>query len=79
MLDSSSSVSEVATARRSGSRIVAYGIAGIVAVLAVTGALLLLTLPDANAFNVHPLTLPRLALTLNFMKLKTASCGAQRP
>ncbi|HAV08939.1 MAG TPA: hypothetical protein DEF12_04770 [Rhodobacteraceae bacterium] len=53
MLDSSSSVSEVATARRSGSRIVAYGIAGIVAVLAVTGALLLLTLPDANAFNAR--------------------------
>ena len=53
MLDSSSSVSEVATARRSGSRIVAYGIAGIVAVLAVTGALLLLTLPDAHAFNAR--------------------------
>jgi len=53
MLDSSSSVSEVATARRSGSRIVAYSIAGIVAVLAVTGALLLLTLPDANAFNAR--------------------------
>jgi len=32
---------------------VAYGIAGIVAVLAVTGALLLLTLPDANAFNAR--------------------------
>ncbi len=31
----------------------AFGIAGIVAVLAITGGLLLLTLPDANAFNAR--------------------------
>lgn len=40
-------------ALRAGNRIVGIGIAAIVAVLAVTGALLLLTLPDANAFNAR--------------------------
>lgn len=50
MQDNSSSASD---ARRSGGRIVAFGIAGIVAVLAITGGLLLLTLPDANAFNAR--------------------------
>jgi DNA-binding winged helix-turn-helix (wHTH) protein len=50
MQDNTSSASEI---RRSGSRLVTYGIAGIVAVLAITGALLLLTLPDANAFNAR--------------------------
>lgn len=40
-------------ARRSGSRIVNYGIAAIVAMLAVAGATLFLTLPDANAFNAR--------------------------
>lgn len=50
MQDNTSSASEI---RRSGSRLVTFGIAGIVAVLAITGALLLLTLPDANAFNAR--------------------------
>lgn len=50
MLDNISSASD---ARRSGGRIVAFGIAGIVAVLAVTGGLLLFTLPDANTFNAR--------------------------
>ncbi|MFW2589309.1 hypothetical protein [Sagittula sp. SSi028] len=36
---------------RSGSRLVAYGIGGIVMILAVTAALLMLTLPDGQAFN----------------------------
>lgn len=36
---------------RSGSRLVAYGIGGIVVILTVTAALLMLTLPDGQAFN----------------------------
>ncbi|MFC3119069.1 winged helix-turn-helix domain-containing protein [Jhaorihella thermophila] len=43
----------VTEARQSGSRIVAFGIAAIVAILGAAGALLLLTLPDANAFNAR--------------------------
>jgi DNA-binding winged helix-turn-helix (wHTH) protein len=43
----------VTEARRSGSRIVSFGIGAIVAVLVVAGAVLLLTLPDANAFNAR--------------------------
>ncbi|KUF10490.1 winged helix-turn-helix domain-containing protein [Pseudoponticoccus marisrubri] len=39
--------------RRSGTRIVALGIAAIVAILVLAGALLMLTLPDANAFNAR--------------------------
>lgn len=39
--------------RRSGARIVTIGIAAIVLVLVVAGATLLLTLPDANAFNTR--------------------------
>jgi len=39
--------------RRSGSRIVTIGISAIVLVLVVAGATLLLTLPDANAFNAR--------------------------
>ncbi|MFP7569662.1 winged helix-turn-helix domain-containing protein [Marivita sp. S2033] len=50
MPDSTSSVTE---ARRSGTRIVAIGIAAIVALLALAGVLLVLTLPDANAFNMR--------------------------
>lgn len=38
-------------ARRTASRVVAFGILGIVAILAVAAALILLNLPDANAFN----------------------------
>ena len=45
---SSSSVSD---SRRTGTRIIAAGIAAIVAILAVAGTVLLLTLPDGNAFN----------------------------
>jgi DNA-binding winged helix-turn-helix (wHTH) protein len=36
-----------------GGRVVALGIAAIVAILAAAGGLLLLTLPDANAFNAQ--------------------------
>lgn len=43
----------VSDARRSGGRIVGFGIAAIVVILAAAGALLLLTLPDANAFNAR--------------------------
>jgi len=50
MPDASISGSE---ARRPGARIVGIGIAAIVAILAVAGAVLLLTLPDANAFNAR--------------------------
>lgn len=39
--------------RRSSARIVAAGITAIVLILAVAGALLLLTLPDGNAFNAR--------------------------
>ncbi|TDK46194.1 winged helix-turn-helix domain-containing protein [Antarcticimicrobium luteum] len=39
--------------RRAGTRIVGFGIAAIVAILAGAGLVLLLTLPDANAFNAR--------------------------
>jgi DNA-binding winged helix-turn-helix (wHTH) protein len=39
--------------RRSGGRIVGFGVAGIVAVLAIAAAVLFWTLPDANAFNLR--------------------------
>lgn len=39
--------------RRSGGRIVGYGIAGILAILAVGVAMLFWALPDANAFNAR--------------------------
>ncbi len=48
MLGNSSFVSE---ARRSGTRIVAIGIAAIVAILLVAAILLFTNLPDANVFN----------------------------
>ena len=48
MPDPTSSASE---ARRSGTRIVSFGIAAIVALLLAAGGLLLFTLPDAGAFN----------------------------
>jgi DNA-binding winged helix-turn-helix (wHTH) protein len=41
----------VSESLRAGNRIVTIGIGAIVAILAVAGTLLLLTLPDANAFN----------------------------
>jgi flagellar basal body-associated protein FliL len=43
----------VTDSRRSGTRIVTLGIVAIVAMLAVLGAVLMLTLPDANAFNAR--------------------------
>lgn len=43
----------VSDMRRSGNRLAAAGIVAIVAILALAGALLLLTLPDANAFNAR--------------------------
>ncbi|MBV2359018.1 hypothetical protein KUH32_04455 [Thalassococcus sp. CAU 1522] len=43
----------VTEALRAGSRIVSFGIAAIVGILAVGGAVLFLTLPDANAFNAR--------------------------
>ncbi len=43
----------VSDTRRSGSRIVAVGIVAIVVVLVIAGAVLFLTLPDANAFNAR--------------------------
>ncbi|MDD9706613.1 hypothetical protein PVW53_02190 [Seohaeicola sp. SP36] len=49
MQDNISSASE---ARRAGNRIVTLGLAGIVAILAVTAVLLFRNLPDANAFNM---------------------------
>ncbi|MEM6276363.1 MAG: hypothetical protein AAF714_05395 [Pseudomonadota bacterium] len=50
MPDASSSATET---RQAGSRIVIAGIAAIVVILALTGIALLLTLPDANAFNAR--------------------------
>ena len=50
MPDPSISVSE---ARRSGTRIVTFGIIAIVVILIAAGVVLLLTLPDANAFNTR--------------------------
>ena len=49
MQDNITSASE---ARRAGNRIVTLGLAGIVAILAVTAVLLFRNLPDANAFNM---------------------------
>ncbi|WP_293574104.1 hypothetical protein [Phaeobacter sp.] len=48
MLDPTISVSEV---RAAGSRVIALGITAIVALLVFAGTVLLLTLPDGNAFN----------------------------
>ncbi|NSY37277.1 hypothetical protein [Leisingera sp. ANG59] len=39
--------------RAAGSRVIAIGIAAIVALLAIAGTILLLALPDANAFNAR--------------------------
>lgn len=50
MPDHTSSVTE---ALRSGNRVVALGIAGIVAILLAAAVFLLLNLPDANAFNAR--------------------------
>ncbi|PCJ08791.1 MAG: hypothetical protein COB16_06835 [Rhodobacteraceae bacterium] len=50
MPDPTISVSE---ARSAGSRVITFGIIAIVALLVAAGTLLLLTLPDANAFNAR--------------------------
>ncbi|MGR3761438.1 winged helix-turn-helix domain-containing protein [Roseobacteraceae bacterium NS-SX3] len=50
MPDPTISVSE---ARAAGSRVIAFGISAIVAILAVAGTVLVLALPDANAFNAR--------------------------
>jgi DNA-binding winged helix-turn-helix (wHTH) protein len=50
VLDNSISATEV---RQTGNRIVIAGIAAIVAILALAAVLLLLALPDANAFNAR--------------------------
>jgi len=50
MPDPTFSVSEV---RNAGSRVIALGICAIVALLVVAGTVLLLTLPDGNAFNAR--------------------------
>ncbi len=42
-----------ADARRSGSRVVTFGVAAIVAILTLAAVLLFLTLPDAGAFNAR--------------------------
>lgn len=47
------STTSVTESRRSGVRIVGFGIAAIVALLVLGGAVLMLALPDANAFNVR--------------------------
>lgn len=47
------SIISVTEARRTGTRLVGFGITAIVAILGVAGTVLLLTLPDANAFNAR--------------------------
>ena len=45
--------SQAAEALRAGNRVVLWGIAAIVAILALAAVLLFLSLPDANAFNAR--------------------------
>ena len=45
--------SSATEARQAGGKVVMLGIAAIVAILATAGAAMLLTLPDANAFNAR--------------------------
>jgi DNA-binding winged helix-turn-helix (wHTH) protein len=47
------SISSPSEIRRSGNRLVVFGIACIVAILLVAAVVLFLTLPDANAFNAR--------------------------
>ncbi|MCA0963788.1 hypothetical protein [Salipiger bermudensis] len=47
------STTSATDARRTGARLVGFGIAAIVALLIGAGALLFFTLPDANAFNAR--------------------------
>ena len=46
-------ISSASDMRRSGGRIVSFGIAAIVAILAIAAGLLFWALPDANAFNAR--------------------------
>ncbi|MBL4766613.1 MAG: hypothetical protein JKY94_02720 [Rhodobacteraceae bacterium] len=46
-------ISSAFESRRSGNRIVTFGIAAIVAILVLAAVFLFLTLPDANAFNAR--------------------------
>ena len=50
MQDNTSSASE---ARAAGTRVVAFGIAAVILILGGAGVFLLLSLPDANAFNAR--------------------------
>ncbi|MCV6594452.1 MAG: hypothetical protein OIF48_15980 [Silicimonas sp.] len=50
MQESTSSVSE---ARAAGARVVGFGIAAVILILGAAGMFLLLSLPDANAFNTR--------------------------
>ncbi len=50
MQESTSSASE---ARAAGTRVVGFGIAAVILILGLAGAFLLLSLPDANAFNAR--------------------------
>ncbi|WP_120500441.1 hypothetical protein [Roseovarius sp. EL26] len=43
----------VVDARRTGNRVVTFGVAAIIAILALAAIFLFLTLPDANAFNAR--------------------------
>ena len=47
------SITSASDSLRSGNRIVAFGIAAIVIILLGAGIIMLLTLPDANAFNAR--------------------------
>jgi DNA-binding winged helix-turn-helix (wHTH) protein len=47
------SISSASDVRAAGTRIVTVGIVAIVAILAIAGAVLLFSLPDANAFNAR--------------------------
>ncbi|WP_416374681.1 hypothetical protein [Marinovum sp.] len=50
MIESETSAAEL---RRSGNRVVTWGIAAVVAILALAAVFLFLNLPDANAFNAR--------------------------
>lgn len=46
-------ISSVTDTRRTGGRLITFGIAAIVAILTTAAVFLMLTLPDANAFNAR--------------------------
>jgi len=49
----SESQTTASVARRSGTRVVTFGVAAVVAILALAAVFLFLSLPDANAFNAR--------------------------